>query len=336
MPRLALTAVILLGLAPLPAQVTTATFYGIVTDPSGARIPGATVLLTHEGTAAVSTKTTDAGGEFAFDFLRVGRYALRIEAQGFKSYSASGIELAAAQNVRRTFVLDLGAVTETVSVESAAPLVNAVSAEQRDSMTSFEVAQLPLARRNYTNLLTVGTGVTVSNAASAPGHGNRDGGVRLNGLGRSGTTFSVDGTDANANSEGRAGALFTNFNYIDVMSIEAIQEVQVVKGIIPAEYGQALSGNVNLITKSGTNNWHGSVFENFQAENLNARNQFLTGKVPLTFNQFGGSAGGPLRRDKIFFFGTYEGYRESSSPVVRGNVPTQKLRDEMIRAVPDY
>ena len=120
-------------------QVTTATFYGIVTDPTGARIPGATATLTHEGTAAVSTKTTDAGGEFAFDFLRVGRYTQRIEAQGFKSYSASGIELAAAQNVRRTFVLDLGAVTETVSVESAAPLVNAVSAEQRESVTSFQV-----------------------------------------------------------------------------------------------------------------------------------------------------------------------------------------------------
>ena len=84
----------------------------------------------------------------------------------------------------------------------------------------------------------------------------------------------MDGTDANGNSEGRAGALFTNFNYIDTMTIEAVQEGQVVKGIIPAAYGQALSGNVNLIDKSGTNSLHGSLFENFQPENLNARNQF--------------------------------------------------------------
>lgn len=202
------------------AQVTTATVYGIVTDPTGARIPGARVTLTHEASGAVATKTTDAGGEFAFDYLHVGAYRLRIEAQGFKTYSATGLELAAAQNVRRSFVLDLGAVSETVSVEGAAPLVNAVNAEQRESVTSFQVEQLPLARRNYTNLLSFGTGVTVSNANSAPGHGNRDGGVRLNGLGRSGTTFTLDGTDANANSEGRA--LFTNFNYIDIISIEAI------------------------------------------------------------------------------------------------------------------
>lgn len=318
------------------AQVTTANYYGIVTDPTGALIPGATVTLTHEGTGASTTRTADAGGEFVFDFLRVGFYTLRIEAPGFKVYQSSGIELAAAQNVRRTFALELGEVTETVQVEGSAPLVNTVSAEQRESVSTMEVSQLPLARRNYTNLLTLGTGVTVSASGGGPGHGNRDGGVRLNGLGRSATTFTIDGTDANANSEGRAGALFTNFNYIDMMSIEAVQEVQVVKGIIPAEYGQALSGNVNLITKSGTNEWHGSLFENFQAENLNARHQFLTQKAPSTFNQFGGSLGGPIRRNRVFIFTTYEGYRESTAQLVNGNTPTQKFRDEMISAVPAY
>ncbi len=329
-------ALCLVSLTQASAQVTTATFYGMVTDSTGAVIPGATVTFLHQETGNAQRKTAAANGEFAFDFLRVGAYTIRIEAQGFKAFSSSGIELTAAQNVRRTFTLELGAVSETVTVESRAPLVNAVSAEQRESITSKEVSEVPLARRNYTNLLAIGTGVTVSNAGSAPGHGNRDGGVRLNGLGRSGTTFSVDGTDANWNSEGRGGALFTNFNYIDTMSIEAVQEVQIVKGIVPAEYGQALAGNVNLISKSGTNSFHGSLFENFQAENLNARNQFLAYKAPLTFNQFGGSLGGRIRRDRIFFFGTYEGYRESSSPPLTGNVPTQKLRDEMLRAQPQY
>jgi hypothetical protein len=144
------------------------------------------------------------------------------------------------------------------------------------------------------------------------------------------------GSDANSNAEGRAGALFTNFNYIDTRTIEAVQEEQVVKGIIPAEYGQALSGNVNLISKSGTNSLHGSMFENFQAENLNARNQFLTYKAPLTFNQFGGPLGGPIRRDRIFFFGVYEGYREASSSLVSGNVPTARFRTEMLGRQPQY
>ncbi|MEJ7606250.1 MAG: TonB-dependent receptor [Bryobacteraceae bacterium] len=121
-----------------------------------------------------------------------------------------------------------------------------------------------------------------------------------------------------------------------MISIEAIQEVQVVKGIIPAEYSSALAGNVNLITKSGTNAFHGSLSENFQSRSLNARNQFLRSKAPLTYNQFGGSLGGALVRDRVFFFSTYEGYREVSSPPVSGNSPTPKLREEMVRANPAY
>lgn len=336
MKRTALCFLFLLTEFLSRAQVTTATFHGIVADSSGARLVGATVTFIHEGTAAVTKKPVDAAGEFTFDFLRVGSYTIRIEMPGFKTYAATETELTAGQTVRRTFEMAVGAVGDTITVESRAPLVNAVNAEQRESMTSTQVAGLPLARRNFTNLLSLGTGVTVSNSGGGPGHGNRDGGVRLNGLGRSGTTFTVDGTDANGNSEGRSGALFTNFNYIDMISIEAIQEVQVVKGIIPAEYSSALAGNVNLITKSGSNALHGSLFENFQSRTLNARNQFLSSKAPLTYNQFGASVGGPVVRDRIFFFTTYEGYREVSSPPVSGNSPTPRLRDEMLRANPAF
>ena len=336
MRKTTLIACLFLSSIAASAQVTTATFYGTVTDSSGAAVPGASVTFLNEGTASSQNKVTSATGEFVFDSLRVGAYNIRIEAQGFKTFTSSGLELAAAQHVRRTFTLAVGAVSETVNVDSTTPQVNTVSAEQRESVDGKVVAEVPLSRRNYTNLLSVGTGVTVSNAGSAPGHGNRDGGVRLNGLGRSATTFTVDGTDANGNAEGRGGALFTNFNYIDTMSIEAVQEVQVVKGIIPAEYGQALSGNVNLISKSGTNLLHGSLFENFQAENLNARNQFLSYKAPLTFNQFGGSIGGPVKRNRIFFFTTYEGYREASSSLLTGNVPTANFRQELLRRQPQY
>jgi hypothetical protein len=308
------------------AQVTTATFYGVLTDPSGASVPGATVALTHQGTGATTTKTSDSVGEFQFDFLRVGVYTLRIEARGFKRFESSGIELAAAQNVRRSFVLELGALTETVNVEGAAPLVNAVSAEQRESFTTVKVAELPIARRNYSNLLSIGTGISTG--------GN--GGVRMNGLGRSGLKITVDGADATSNVENPGTSMYQAFNYIDTLSIEAIQEVQTTKGVIAAEYGHQLAGNVNLISKSGTNQWHGSLFENFQADDLNARLQTLPSKFALNFNQFGGSLGGPIRRDRIFIFGAWESYRESTFQNVQGDFPTERLRNDAIAAVPAY
>ena len=315
----------LIATPAMMAQLTTATFYGIVTDPSGAVVPGVTATMTNEGTSSAQTKSSDAQGEFVFDFLRVGVYKLRLEAKGFKTSEISGIELAAAQNVRRTFALELGGVTETVQVEGGAPLVNTVSAEQRESISKLEVTELPLSRRNFTALLQIGTGVTGGGGV-----------LRLNGAVKSGTLFTVDGTDATADPESRTTSMRGDFHYINTVSIEAVQEVQTVKGVVPAEYGQVVGGNVNLITKSGTNNWHGTLFENFQAEDLNARNQFLVTKVPVTFNQFGGSAGGPIKRDRIFVFGAYEGYREAAFQLVNGNVPTQKLRDEMIGAVPAY
>ncbi|MGH9674464.1 MAG: carboxypeptidase regulatory-like domain-containing protein, partial [Bryobacteraceae bacterium] len=312
--------------APAWSQVTTATLYGILQDSSGAAIPHGTATLTHQGTGTVIRKVSDVQGEFVFDFLRVGTYLLQIEAAGFKRYESAGIELAAAQNVRRTFVLEVGAVSETVTVEGSPALLNTVAAEQRESLSRKEITELPIARRNFSNILGVGTGITTGD----------NGAVRMNGLGRSGAKITVDGTDATSNPENPGTSMYQSFNYIDTMSIEAIQEVQTTKGVIAAEYAHQLSGNVNLISRSGTNDWHGSLFENFQADNLNARAQFLTFKAPLTFNQFGGSSGGPLKRDKVFIFGAYEAYRERTSQVVQGDVPTARLRAEMLAAVPAY
>lgn len=175
------------------AQVTTATFYGMLTDPTGAAIPAATVTLLHQGTGASTSKSSDSAGEFQFDFLRVGVYTLRIEAQGFKRSESTGIELEAAQNVRRSFVLEVGALSETVTVEGSAPLVNAVSAEQRESLSRMVVTELPLARRNFSNILSLGTGISTGGS----------GGVRMNGLGRSGLKMTVDGADATSNVEDR-------------------------------------------------------------------------------------------------------------------------------------
>ena len=307
------------------SQVTTATFYGIVTDPTGAVIPGATVTLTNVGTGAAQSHTTDAAGEFAFTFVRVGTYTVRIQSDGFKAFEGQRMELGAAQNIRQTFSLEVGDVTETIEVSSAAPLVNTVSAEQRENITTTQISELPLSRRNIAGVVTLGTGVV-----------RNSGDVYLNGSGRGGTQVSVDGTDATSNPERPSINMFGNFNYVSTVSIDSVQEVQLVKGIIPAEYTRAMGGNLNLITKSGTNEVHGSVFENFRSEELNARNQFLSEKPGVTFNQFGGSIGGPIIKDRVFGFGVYEGYRERAFRPVAGDVPTQNLRTEMLAAVPEY
>ena len=130
--------------------------------------------------------------------------------------------------------------------------------------------------------------------------------------------------------------MYQNFNLVKTVSLEAISEVQVAKGIASAEIANTMSGNVNLITKSGTNDFHGSLFENYQGGAFQARPQFLTTKPPVVFNQFGGSVGGPIIKDKLFFFGVYEGYRQKRADDVQGSVPTQEFRAQMIAAVPAY
>jgi hypothetical protein len=311
------------------AQVTTATIYGTVVDPTGARIPGAEVNLTQVETGAVTTKVTTETGEFQFDFIRVGTYTLSIELPGFKKYQATGIQLAAGQSVRQTYTLEVGQATETVQVEAAAPLVNTVSAEQQQTFTMDTVTDLPLARRNFSGILSIGTGVTTAGGGSSEG-------VRMNGVGRSGTGFAVDGTDANGNLESRGAQNFNGASYVDTLSLEAVAEVSTVKGVLPAEYGGVLGGQVNVLTRSGTNQFHGSLFENYQGASLNARDPFLATKPGFTYNQFGGSLGGPVVRNRVFLFGAYEGYRESRFRRVEGNVPTPFLRDQILAANPAY
>src|SRR5438128_8218227 len=166
-------------------QVSTAMFYGIVTDSTRAVVPGAALTLTNTQTAAAYHKVSDSSGKFVFDFLPTGTYTLRIEAQGFKANETRGITLTAGQQARQTYMLDVGSISETVSVAGTAPLLNAVSAEQQQSIDGAEVSQLPLQRRNVSNILPVGTGVS-----------NAGGAVRMNGVGRNGTAYSVDGTNA--------------------------------------------------------------------------------------------------------------------------------------------
>lgn len=311
---------------PLIAQVTTATIHGTVIDASGSVVPQAAITVTHEATAATSTATSGTEGIFTLTFLPIGQYTVLVEAKGFKTYRQNGLELAAGQRVQIEVKLEVGATSETVAVTADSPLLETATAEQRQNLGTSEVRELPTARRDWTNLLTIGNGITTAGT----------GGLALNGLPPASFRMTVDGTDAAGDPELPSLSLYQNFNYVKGVSLEAISEVNVSKGIASAEISNTMSGNVNLITKSGTNQFHGSLFENNQTENYAARNQFLATKTPLVFNQFGGSFGGPAIKNKLFFFGVYEGYREKAFRSINGNVPTKELRDMAIAAVPAY
>jgi hypothetical protein len=323
--RTTFVAVLLLLAALSFGQVTTATFYGTVTDASQAVIPGVTVTLTHQGTGTVISKITDERGEFGFTFLQPGAYALKIELTGFKTYLNSGFELGGAQNVRQAFVLEVGGAADQVTVTGEVPLVNAVAPDQRTNYSNLEVREVPLNSRDFTGLLVSNTGVNYSGTS-----------IRMNGMGGAGTRVTVDGTEATANPETSGTQMFGNFNKMGLIGLDAIGEMQTTKGIIPAEYSGTLTGNVSVLMKSGTNSWHGTMFENYSGAALNARNQEATTKPPYTFNQFGGTMGGPIKKNKMFIFGGYEGYRQAGQAVQQGFVPTPRLRSAMVAAVPAY
>lgn len=328
-----LCALFLAAVSPLMAQVTTATLNGLVLDSTEAVAPGANVTATNQGTGAVREIVTDARGEFILPALPAGRYTIKASLSGFKSYINDGLDLSAGQVARLNITLEVGQVSESITVSENAPLVQTETSAQKEVLGTTEIRALPLARRNVTNLLTLSTGVTEASTGLAGG-----GNIRLNGVAEGGTLVTVDGTDATANNETRGLNSYGAQNQISVMSIEAVAEVQVNKGILPSEYGGSAGGQINMITRSGTNAFHGSLFENWQNDKLLARDPFLPinqAKPAVRFNQFGGSFGGPILKNKVFFFTTYEGYRETFGLSQNGVVPTQQLRDRILLALPN-
>src|SRR5574340_172896 len=304
------------------AQVNTATVFGSVIDPSGAAVAQASVSVTNEQPGAAWNTSSNTGGQFTLAFLPVGRYSIAIRAAGLKESRSTGVQLTAGEERRMEFALTIGNLQESVRVTAEAPLINTSNAEQNLNVNELRIRELPSANRDWSVLLQLGAGITVSGNA-----------VVMNGLPPDGFRFTVDGADASGNGESET---LTSLGYIKAVSLEAIREVNVTSGIAPAETGPTMSGNVNVITRSGTNEVHGSLFLNNRLEDFSARNQFLATKPPLTFNQFGGSVGGPAIKNKLFYFGVYEGYRSRAFASVNGNVPTKEFRDMAVAALPAY
>jgi hypothetical protein len=274
--------------SPLDAQVTTATLVGLLRDSSAAVIPGATVVATNEGTGVSREAVTDVHGEFVLSAMPSGTYTVKIELSGFKTLQNRGMLLGAGQTVRQTFTLEVGALAETVTVAGQSPLIERSASLQADSLGSQEVRELPVNRRNLTNLISLTPGVSTSGA----------GDVQMNGVAAGGTGITVDGTEANSNPEARSMAQYGGQNQISVMSLDAISEVQIVKGVLPAEYGGVAGGQVNVISRSGTNNFHGSAFYSGQNEKFNARNFFSSTQQPVGACSAAGSCPASCRCDR--------------------------------------
>lgn len=329
---LIIAAAVLFSPARLRGQVTTATLFGLVQDSSGAVLPGATATITNSATGVTRQATSDERGEFNASSIPAGTYTVRIELANFKTYTVAGLELAAGQTVRQTFPLELGEVSQNVAVTENAPLVSTETSSQAENIGQQQATELPLARRDLLNLVVQAPG-TANASVGIAGGGN----IRLNGVAEGGNTVTVDGTDAVANPETRGMSQYGGQAQTSIMSVDAVAEVQVLKSVLPAEFGGVLGGEINFITRSGTNAFHGSAFDNFQNAAFFARDTFLpvtSTKPPDNFDQFGGSLGGPILRNRLFFFTTYEGYRENSGVSVTANVPTQQFRNQILAALP--
>ena len=328
---LMLAAALVASSAVARAQVTTATLYGVVHDRTGGILPGVTVVVTHQGTNLQRETISDERGEFALPALPAGPYAIKIELAGFKTYNSQGLTLGAGQTVRQTYSLEVGNLSETVTVSETSPLVQTTSTAQSQTIGS-EVREIPVSRRNMQNIVLLAAGV--SSTDNAVGGGRP---FRVNGVGDGGSAITVDGSSAQTNPENRGFGNYGGQNQIEILSIESVAEVQVVKGVLAAEYGGSIGGQVNMITRSGTNQFQGSLLENFQSDAFSSRDPFLpatTPKAKIRFNQFGGSLGGPILRNRVLFFTTYEGYREEAGRTVSGNVATQATRDRILAALP--
>lgn len=305
------------------AQLPTATISGTVKDASGAMIPGATVTVTSTETGASRTANAGSDGQFRFPALNVGTYNIKAEHTGFQSKVQQGLRIAVGDNAVLSITLEVGSVAESVSVTAEAPIVNTTSGTLGSLVSEQTVSELPLDGRNFNDLTLLQTGVSESRGSSTTGTLN---GIQFsaNGAPVRSNLFTLDGTIMNdLHSTGPASS---NEN---TLGVEGIREYKVVTNSFSAEYGLTMGSQVTLVTKSGTNQIHGSLLEFLRNSALDARNWTDGTKKPaFRRNNFGGSIGGPIRPDKLFFFITYEGLRQARGITDQHQVPTLEARQD--------
>ncbi len=281
---------------------TTASILGTVTDESGAVVAGAQVRAVNALTNEARSTVTNDLGYYSFPELPVGVYSVQAEREGFKTAVRDGITLSLNRNARVDLRLAVGALTERVNVFGDAPLVETTTNEMGSLVDQRRVAELPLNGRNTLSLISLVPGAQRLETGNAQGFVENK--ANINGQRMEDSNWMLDGGDNTSP--------LRNYGN-DVPNPDAIQEFRVITNNYGAEYGRTAGAVVNVITRSGTNQFHGTTFEYLRNRALNARNFFQTSTLPLVQNQYGGTLGGPVIRNKTFFFGTYQGFKRRTT-----------------------
>jgi hypothetical protein len=312
---LLLSAFVCLGALPLMSQEVSAGITGRVTDPSGGSVVGATVTAKDLDRQTPWTTKSNEDGIYAFPRIPVGRYQLKVENAGFKTYLNPEFVLEVNQRARVDVRLEVGGVTETVTVTGEAPLLQTDTTQVGSVISAETIVNTPLITRNPLALTLLAPGVTTPNPSGFNNGVRTAGGGRpyVNGNREEGNNFLLDGVDNNQTTDNLSSYQ---------PNLDAIAEFKMITNNASAEFGNFQGGIINVIIKSGTNQYHGNVFETFRNDKLNANNwarNWTVGqnfRVPIRWNQFGGTFGGPVRKDKLFFFVDYQGLRRATPPSV--------------------
>jgi len=311
-----------LGTFPALAQFTTARLGGFVQDKSGAAVPGATVLIEQEGTGYKQTAKSTSTGEYTFPSLPIGTYTLTVDLPGFSTYVQHGIVLTVGQTATQTVALAVGGVNQQVTVQGSVNQVTTDDAAVVQVINEKSIESLPMNGREAQQLVFLVPGAV--DVSSQNCGNNCEGGVlpgeqyaKVNGGGANGVYYLLDGVDYND--------AYINTN-LPFPSPDALEEFNVQTDNMSATYGNATGGVANVVTKSGTDQFHGDVFEFLRNYAMDAKNYFADSPDPLKQNQFGGTIGGPILKGKLFFFGSYQGTRQNTAITQISQVPTAAER----------
>src|SRR5438876_9203553 len=322
---------VLLFCGTLFGQATSGGIFGTVTDPTGAVIAQAKVTLTDVSKGVTVTTTTNESGNYTQTHLTVGTYKVTVEATGFKTSIQENVPVNVDANTRVDVALQVGDVTQEVTVSEVPPLLKSDRADVSDTLSAREISEIPVLNRNFTQLELLLPGTSKMNWQHASSE-NPQGGIQINTNGQlfGMNNFMIDGTD---NNDPVLGIIILN------PTLDSVQEFKMTTGNYDAEFAQAGGSVIQVETRSGSNEVHGSAFEYLQNNIFKARNPFSEGLhdpgtpapphrgvPPLRWNQFGGSLGGPIVKNKLFLFGDYQGTRRRNGASVLTHVPTAAER----------
>src|SRR5919201_958598 len=316
--------VALLGRAALDAQGTTGSISGFVTDETGAALPGATVTIREADTDQKRVLVTEAAGRYTAPQLAPGTYEVTVELQGFRTARVANIALTIGQDSIVNVRLNVGGIDEQVIVTAEASMVNTRQSSVAALVDEKQIRELPLNGRDFSQLTLLQPGVIASPSTQQQVDRGMGTQVSIAGARPNQISYQIDGTDSNTQGNGSPGSAAGG-----LLGVETVREFQVLVNNYSAEYGRSPSGIVPTVTRSGTNTVRGTGFEFTRNSRFDSRTYFddpNSDIPPLTRNQFGGYLGGPIVKDRTFFFGSYEGLRQDRSVTTIATVPSRATR----------